>query len=167
MGNKRNQERVGEGTRNNLETQVAQRLVAKDRQRKFRAAKKEKFFKCQQILVNGNPTYTTNLDKSTTRLANQIAPILHKMTSTKGLDHQGVTMEKLLKQPTLKKSLLNLVVYSKQYETTFEIVDNMTRGWLDVKGCHIVDAMKARNVFTSMIVSNSTQNLIVVGSSLE
>ncbi len=72
-------------------------------------------------------------------------------------------MEKLLKQPILKKLMLDLVVYSKQYETTFEIVDDMRGGWLDVKGCHIVDDMKGRNVLTSMVVSNSTQNLIVVG----
>jgi hypothetical protein len=59
--------------------------------------------------------------------------------------------------------MLDLVMYSKQYETTFEIVDNMRRGWLDVKGFHIVDEMRARNVLTSMVLSNSTQNLIVVG----
>ncbi len=59
--------------------------------------------------------------------------------------------------------MLDLVMYSKQYKITFEIIDNMRGGWLDVKGCHIVDGMKAKNILTSMVVSISTQNLIIVG----
>jgi hypothetical protein len=49
------------------------------------------------------------------------------------------------------------------YEIAFEIVDNMREGWLDIKGCYNVDETKARNVVSSMVVSNSTQNLTTIG----
>jgi hypothetical protein len=52
---------------------------------------------------------------------------------------------------------------SKQYEITFEIVDNVRGGWLTIKGCHNVDEMRARNVVSSMVVSNSTENLTTIG----
>jgi len=46
MGNRRNQQKVGEGIRKALETQVTRRLVARDRQHKSKAAKKEMFTQC-------------------------------------------------------------------------------------------------------------------------
>jgi phosphate starvation-inducible protein PhoH len=39
----------------------------------------------------------------------------------------------------------------------------MKEGWLDIKGCHSTDDMKARNVVTSMVVLSSTQNLTTMG----
>jgi hypothetical protein len=59
--------------------------------------------------------------------------------------------------------VFDLIVNSKQYETAFEIIDNVRRGWLGIKGCHNVDEMKARNVVSSMVVSNSSQILTIVG----
>jgi hypothetical protein len=80
-----------------------------------------------------------------------------------GLEYQQLTLEKIIKQPILKKTMLDMVINSKQYETTFEIVDNMTRGWQGVKGCHNIDDMRAKNVVTSMFVSNSTQSSSTLG----
>ncbi len=115
------------------------------------------------MLANGNPTYIGDIEKLTSRLAKQIAPFLHKITSRRGLDHQQLTMKTLLKNPTLKQVVLNLMMNSKQYETTFEIVDNMRGGWLGIKGCHNVDELGCKNVVSSMVVSNSTPNLIATG----
>jgi hypothetical protein len=72
-------------------------------------------------------------------------------------------MEKFLKQPILKKAMRNVVVNSKQYETAFEIVDNMREGWQGIRVGQSFDEMKARNVVNNMVVSSSTQSLIVVG----
>jgi hypothetical protein len=72
-------------------------------------------------------------------------------------------MEKLLKQPILIEAMPNVVVNSKQYEITFEIVNNMRKGWQSIKANHSLDEMKAKNVVSSMVVSSSTQSLIAVG----
>jgi hypothetical protein len=56
-----------------------------------------------------------------------------------------------------------MVINSKQYETIFEIVDNMKRSWQGVKGCHYIDDTRARNVVTSMVVFNSTQSMSAMG----
>jgi hypothetical protein len=71
--------------------------------------------------------------------------------------------EKLLKQLLLKETMFDVVVKSKLYETTYEIVKNMKEGWMGIKGFHTIDNMRAKNVFTSMVVSNSNLNLKVVG----
>jgi hypothetical protein len=42
---------------------------------------------CQQVIVNGNPTHTVDIDRSTSTLSSHIAPLLHKMTRTKGLEY--------------------------------------------------------------------------------
>jgi len=68
---------------------------------------------CQQILANGNPTYISAIEGSTSRLASHIAPLLHQMTSMKGLNYQRLTMEKLLKQFVLQGAMPDVVVNSK------------------------------------------------------
>ncbi len=83
---------------------------------------------CQQILANGNPIDTSDIERSTSRLASHIAPLLHQMTSMKGFNYQQLAMEKLLKQPVVQGAMLDEAVNSKKYETTIEIVDNMRRG---------------------------------------
>jgi hypothetical protein len=72
-------------------------------------------------------------------------------------------MEKLLKQPILNKAMPDVVVNFKQYETAFEIVDNMRKGWQGIKVNHNLDEMKAKNFVNSMVVSSSTQGLITMG----
>jgi hypothetical protein len=68
-----------------------------------------------------------------------------------------------LKQPILKETMPNIMVKSKLYEITYKIAGNMKEGWMGIKGCHITDDMKTRNIFTSMVVSNSTLNLKAMG----
>jgi len=68
-----------------------------------------------------------------------------------------LTIEKFLKQPILKEAMLDVVVKSKLYETTYEIVGNLKERWMGIKGCHTIDDMKARNVLTNMVVSNSIE----------
>jgi hypothetical protein len=68
---------------------------------------------CQQILANGNPTYTSDIERLASRLASHIAPLLHQMTRMKGLNYQQLAMEKLLKQPILQGAMPNVVVNSK------------------------------------------------------
>jgi hypothetical protein len=72
-------------------------------------------------------------------------------------------MEKLLKQPILNKAMPDVVVNFKQYETAFEIVDNMRKGWQGIKVNHNLDEMKAKFFVNSMVVSSSTQSLITMG----
>jgi len=72
-------------------------------------------------------------------------------------------MEKLLKQPILNKAMLDVVVNSKQYETTFEVVNNMRKGWQGIKAGHSLDEMRAKNVVNNVVISSSTQIFIVVG----
>ncbi len=72
-------------------------------------------------------------------------------------------MEKLLKQPILNKAMPDVVMNSKQYETTFEIIDNMREGWQGIKVGHNLDEMKAKKVVNSVVVSSPTQSFIVVG----
>jgi hypothetical protein len=62
------------------------------------------------------------------RLASHVTPLLHQMTSMKGLNDQLLAMEKLLKQPVVQDAMLDVVVNSKHYETEVEIVVNMIRG---------------------------------------
>ncbi len=57
----------------------------------------------------------------------------------------------------------DVVVYSKQYEIAFEIVDNMKKGWQGIKASHSLDEMRAKNFVSSMVVSNSTHSFNVVG----
>jgi hypothetical protein len=64
---------------------------------------------------------------------------------------------------TLNKAMPDVVVNFKQYETTFEIVDNMREGWQGKKGNHNLDEMKTKNVVGNMVVSISTQSLTVMG----
>ncbi len=137
--------------------------MARDRKHKSRATRKEMFIQCQQIIVDGNPIHTTDIDRLTSRFASCIAPLLHKMTRLKGLKYQQLAMEKLLKQPILIKAMPNVVVNSKQYETTFEIVNNMREGWQGIKANHSLDEVRAKNAVNSMVVSNSTQSLTTVG----
>ncbi len=117
---------------------------------------------CQQILANGNPTYTSDIERLASRLASHIAPLLHQMTRMKGLNYQQLAMEKLLKQPILQGAMPNVVVNSKQYETTIEIVDNMRKGQQGIKASHSLDEMRAKIVVNSMVVSNSTQSFIII-----
>lgn len=49
-----------------------------------------------------------------------------------------------------------VVVNSKQYETAFEIVDNMREGWQVIKVGHGLDEMTAKNVVSNMVVSSYT-----------
>jgi CheY-specific phosphatase CheX len=72
-------------------------------------------------------------------------------------------MEKLLKQPILNKAMPDVVVNFKQYETAFEIVDNMREGWQGIKVSHNLDEMRAKNVVSNMVVSSSAQSLTVMG----
>jgi len=65
-------------------------------------------------------------------------------------------VEKLLKQPILNKAMPYVVVNSKQYETAFEIVDNMREGWQVIKVGHGLDEMTAKNVVSNMVVSSYT-----------
>jgi hypothetical protein len=81
----------------------------------------------------------------------------------KGPTYQKLTMQKLLKQPILKEAMPNVMVKSKLYETTCEIIGNMKEGWMGIKGCYITNVMRTRNVVTNMVVSNPTLNLKVVG----
>ncbi len=66
-------------TRKPLKTHGARRLVARDKQHKSRVANREMFTQCQQVIADGNPTHTIDIDRSTSRLASRIAPPLHKM----------------------------------------------------------------------------------------
>jgi hypothetical protein len=88
MGNKNNQQRDGQGTKKALETQIARRLATRDQQCKSRATRIYLTTQCQQILANGSPTYTSDIERLTSRLANHITPLLHQMTSMKGLNYQ-------------------------------------------------------------------------------
>jgi hypothetical protein len=59
--------------------------------------------------------------------------------------------------------MLDVVVNSKQYETTFEVVNNMRKGWQGIKAGHSLDEMRAKNVVNNVVISSSTQSFIVVG----
>jgi hypothetical protein len=74
---------------------------------------------CLQINVDENIAYPSNIQRSTSRFANQIAPLLHKLTSVNGLEHQRLTIKKLLKQPISKDVMPNVVINSKQYEIAY------------------------------------------------
>jgi len=78
------------------------------------------------------------------RLASHITPLLHQMTSMKGLNYQLLAMGKLLKQPILKDVMLDVVVNSKHYETIVEIVDNLRRGWQGIKAGDSLDEMRPK-----------------------
>ncbi len=49
-GNKRNQQRIGKGIRKALETQVAQRLVVRDKQHKSKDARREMLLNVNKLL---------------------------------------------------------------------------------------------------------------------
>ncbi len=87
----------------------------------------------------------------------------HKLISMKGLAYQKLTIEKLLKQPILKEPMPNVVIKSKLYETTYEIVGNMKERWMGIKGCETTDDMRVKNVLINMVVSNSTLSLKTLG----
>jgi len=110
-----------------------------------------------QTFANVNIPHTGDIERSTSRPANQIGPMLHMLISMKGFASQKLTIEKFLKQPILKEAMLDVVVKSKLYETTYEIVGNLKERWMGIKGCHTIDDMKARNVLTNMVVSNSIE----------
>jgi len=50
MGNKRNQQRIGKGTRKALETQVAQRLVVKEKQHKSKDVRRKMLLNVNKLL---------------------------------------------------------------------------------------------------------------------
>jgi hypothetical protein len=68
---------------------------------------------CQQIPTNGKPTYINDIGRLTSKLASHVAPLLHQMTSMKGLNYQQLAMEKRLKQLILQGAMLDVVVNSK------------------------------------------------------
>jgi hypothetical protein len=47
--------------------------------------------------------------------------------------------------------MFDVAIKSKLHKTTYEIVGNMKDGWMGIKGCHNIDDMKAKNVFTNML----------------
>jgi hypothetical protein len=85
---------------------VARRLSTRDRQCKCKAVKREKIVECLQTYANVDILHTCAITRSTSRLTNQIGPMLHNFTSMKGLTYQKLTIEKLLKQLILKEVLL-------------------------------------------------------------
>jgi hypothetical protein len=62
--------------------------------------------------------------------------------------------------------LPNVIVHSNKYETPLEVVNNLRGGRWDIKDCHSIDDIHARNVVCSMVVLGNTQNINVVGNLL-
>ncbi len=89
--------------------------------------------------------------------------LLHKLTSVNGLQHQRLTIKKLLKQPILKNMMPNVVLNSKQYEIAYGIVGSMKDGWQGIKGYHNTNDMRAQNVLTTMVVLDFIQSLSAMG----
>jgi hypothetical protein len=62
---------------------------------------------------------------------------------------------KVLKNPVWHDVLLDFC----QLENAQNIMDNLSKGWQHIKGCHSKDDQHDRNVVIPMVVANSIQNI--------
>jgi hypothetical protein len=64
-------------------------------------------------------------------------------------------LQKILKNPTWHDVLPNL----KDLENAQNIVQNLSKGWQYVKGCHSINDQHAWNVIIPMVASNSMSSI--------
>lgn len=159
MANKKNTTRHGQRTRERVIAQEKMKVLQRERQQKSREAWRQRLLNVEGARTSLVEQYGKNMQRSTSRLASHIAPILHDIICHNGVDNQRMTLQKVLQQPILKSVLPDVVVHSKRYEAAYEVCNSLKAGWQGVKGAHSIDDLRTRNVLTSMVVANASQCL--------
>jgi len=90
-----------------------------------------------------------NVDRATSRAADEWAIRWFHETSSKGLEFQKKLIPKILKH-SIWQSVLP--TYAGM-EVAYNAVGNISRGWQQIKGCHSKDDQRARNVIIPMVLS--------------
>ena len=156
MANQRNRKMPGQGTRERLarELEESHRLQAQnERQRRCRQRRSEGLSAlCDELESQGSEDSNINVERSTSRMAENFALQWYQETSGRGLQYQRSLIPKILKHAVWQTVFPN---YSEM-EHAWETVGNIARGWQQIKGCHSKDDQRARNVIIPMVASRNT-----------
>jgi hypothetical protein len=146
----------GQGTRERLarELEVSQKRQAQnERQRQCRQRRSENLRAlCEELDSQVSEDSNIDVERSTTRMAENFALQWYQETAGRGLQYQRSLIPKILKHVVWQNVLPN---YSEM-EHAWEIVGNIARGWQQIKGCHSKDDQRARNVIIPMVASRNT-----------
>ena len=166
MANQRNRKTPGQGTRERLAREAAEsnrRLAQNERQRQCRARRSEVLRAiCEEGESQGSEDNNINVERSTSRMAENYAIQWYQETAGRGLQYQRSLIPKILKHAIWQSVLPN---YSEM-EHAWETVGNIARGWQQIKGCHSRDDQRARNVIIPMVSSVNTsmrQTMLLTG----
>ena len=166
MANQRNRKTPGQGTRERLAREAAEsnrRLAQNERQRQCRARRSEVLRAiCEEGESQGSENSNINVERSTSRMAENYAIQWYQETTGRGLQYQRSLIPKILKHAIWQSVLPN---YSEM-EHAWETVGNIARGWQQIKGCHSRDDQRARNVIIPMVSSVNTsmrQTMLLTG----
>jgi hypothetical protein len=83
------------------------------------------------------PSYIGCIQRSTTILALQLAPILHELTSQHGYSIKHLPYKN--SQHALQNVLRDIITNSNRDKVTLEVVHNTREGWQEIQGCHSID----------------------------
>jgi hypothetical protein len=95
------------------------------------------------------------LERSTTRARKRIVGEWYVQTTLKGVEYQRMVLPKILKHLIWKGIMPN---YSDM-EHAFNVVNNISRGWQQIKGCHSKYKQLTRNVIIFMVFNKSSNNI--------
>ena len=92
-----------------------------------------------------------NIDRATSRVANEWALQWFHETSSRGLEFQKSLVPKILKH-----AIWQLVLPSyTEMEVSHNVVRNISQGWQHIK-CHSTNDQRARNVVIPMVLGSNT-----------
>jgi hypothetical protein len=156
MANQRNRKMPGQGTRERLARELEEshrRQSQNERQRRCRERRSEGLRAvCEELESQGSEGFNINVERSTSRVAENFAIQWFQETAGRGLEYQRSLIPKILKHVVWQGVLPN---YSEM-ENAWETVGNIARGWQQIKGCHSKDDQRARNVIIPMVASRNT-----------
>ena len=133
------------------------------RARKYRERKRCMLQNSSQNTVGATDPESVNIDRASSRAANDFAFRWFDETSSRGLDFQKALIPKILKHTIWQRVLPS---YAKM-EVAYNAIENLSRGWQHIKGCHSKDDQCARNVIIPMVLGSNIvsarQTSIVTG----
>lgn len=153
MAPRRDDRRVGQSTRARLAVQrdlAVTREKAALRQRACRERRKARLQNACLSSVQTDPR-SINIQRSSTRAAEEWAVRWFHETSGRGLEYQKALVPKILKHNIWRSVLPSYV----EMEVAHTTVANISHGWQYIKGCHSKDQQRARNVIIPMLLSSS------------
>ena len=146
----------GQGTRERLARELEEsnrRQAQNERQRRCRQRRSEGLRAlCEELQSQGSEDSNINVERSTSRVAENFALQWYHETAGRGLQYQRSLIPKILKHVVWQSVLPN---YSEM-EHAWEAVGNIAKGWQQIKGCHSKDDQRARNVIIPMVASLNT-----------